>query len=104
MAQRSRGTNADSKSELRSVEAGAHVQGTIENRRDREHDSKAGHEKMKTNIQLSIGAIIAMLFAVPAAHAAKPATESGKLNVLFIISDDLNNFEACYGDPRAKTP
>ena len=25
-------------------------------------------------------------------------------NVLFIISDDLNNFIGCYGDPRAKTP
>lgn len=25
-------------------------------------------------------------------------------NVLFLISDDLNNFLGCYGDPRAKTP
>jgi arylsulfatase A-like enzyme len=30
-------------------------------------------------------------------HGAKP-------NVLFIISDDLNNYLGCYGDPRAKTP
>ena len=30
---------------------------------------------------------------------------SGKSpNVLFLISDDLNNFLGCYGDPRAKTP
>ncbi len=27
-----------------------------------------------------------------------------KPNVLFIISDDLNNFLGCYGDPLAKTP
>lgn len=25
-------------------------------------------------------------------------------NVLFLISDDLNNFLGCYGDPRARTP
>ena len=27
-----------------------------------------------------------------------------KPNVLFLISDDLNNYLGCYGDPRAKTP
>lgn len=27
-----------------------------------------------------------------------------KPNVLFMISDDLNNYLGCYGDPRAKTP
>src|SRR5688572_28018769 len=32
-----------------------------------------------------------------------PAAEA-RHNVLFIISDDLNNFLGCYGDPRAKTP
>jgi arylsulfatase A-like enzyme len=32
-------------------------------------------------------------------HAA-----ADKPNVLFIISDDLNNYLGCYGDPRAKTP
>ncbi|MEQ1839767.1 MAG: sulfatase, partial [Verrucomicrobiales bacterium] len=31
-----------------------------------------------------------------------PASE--KPNVLFLISDDLNNYLGCYGDPRAKTP
>ena len=25
-------------------------------------------------------------------------------NVLLIVSDDLNNFLGCYGDPRVKTP
>jgi iduronate 2-sulfatase len=28
----------------------------------------------------------------------------GRRNVLFIISDDLNNYLGCYGDPRARTP
>jgi len=27
-----------------------------------------------------------------------------RMNVLFIISDDLNNFQGCYGDPLAQTP
>jgi len=31
-------------------------------------------------------------------------TYAAKPNVLFIISDDLNNYLGCYGDPRAKTP
>jgi len=31
-----------------------------------------------------------------------PAQE--RRNVLFIVSDDLNNFLGCYGDPQAKTP
>src|ERR1700759_386136 len=47
-----------------------------------------------------IGALV-MVVAVRSATAAPP---KGKLNVLFIMADDLNNFEACYGDPRAKTP
>src|SRR5215211_416077 len=32
-----------------------------------------------------------------------PAAEPRR-NVLFLISDDLNNYLGCYGDPRAKTP
>jgi len=32
------------------------------------------------------------------------ADDAKRPNVLFIISDDLNNFLGCYGDPRAKTP
>ncbi|MCS6852414.1 MAG: sulfatase [Gemmataceae bacterium] len=38
------------------------------------------------------------------AQAPAALTAEGRLNVLFIISDDLNNFLGCYGDPRAKTP
>jgi choline-sulfatase len=32
------------------------------------------------------------------------AAAIARRNVLFIISDDLNNMLGCYGDPRAKTP
>ncbi len=38
------------------------------------------------------------------AAAAAEESASSRRNVLFIISDDLNNFLGCYGDPRAKTP
>ena len=33
-----------------------------------------------------------------------PAAENSRPNVLFLISDDLNNLLGCYGDPLAKTP
>jgi len=53
----------------------------------------------------------AVLFAVAwfaaASSLAAPSVSSAaetRKNVLFIISDDLNNFLGCYGDPRAKTP
>lgn len=36
--------------------------------------------------------------------AVSHAAESDRPNVLFIISDDLNNYLGCYEDPRAKTP
>src|SRR6266545_7604093 len=51
---------------------------------------------------LTLGLLLAALaLAASTARAAEPA---GKLNVLFIISDDLNNATGCYGHPEAKTP
>lgn len=41
-------------------------------------------------------------FLLLCASALAPAAD--RPNVLFLISDDLNNFLGCYGDPRAKTP
>jgi iduronate 2-sulfatase len=49
-------------------------------------------------IQRFAAACIIITLYVPA-HASEP-----RRNVLFIISDDLNNFLGCYGDPLAKTP
>lgn len=37
-------------------------------------------------------------------HTAAQAAEAKRPNVLFIMSDDLNNMLGCYGDPLAKTP
>jgi arylsulfatase A-like enzyme len=45
-----------------------------------------------------------VLLACTRLAAAGSSAPNGKLNVLFIISDDLNNFQGCYGDPHAKTP
>jgi iduronate 2-sulfatase len=43
--------------------------------------------------------LLLMAILSPVARAADQ-----RRNVLFIISDDLNNFLGCYGDPMAKTP
>ncbi len=43
------------------------------------------------------------LFCTLALHAV-PAADAKRTNVLFLISDDLNNLLGCYGDPQAKTP
>ncbi len=54
-----------------------------------------------TTLRRSLLAFALMVSAaLSAAHAAEPA----KLNVLFIVSDDLNNRIGCYGDPLVKTP
>lgn len=50
-----------------------------------------------------VAATIATLSIDRAAAVDDPAGPARK-NVLFIISDDLNNFLGCYGDARARTP
>lgn len=45
-------------------------------------------------------AVPVLLMFVGAAFAA----DAKRMNVLFLISDDLNNMLGCYGDPLAKTP
>lgn len=56
------------------------------------------------NIKLCWWLFLFVIFMTAAADATKAAPPGNKLNVLFIISDDLNNFEGCYGDRLAKTP
>ncbi|HVJ86065.1 MAG TPA: sulfatase, partial [Caulifigura sp.] len=51
-----------------------------------------------TNRTLFVLAVWCLLAATGAAADGK------RTNVLFIISDDLNNLLGCYGDPLAKTP
>ena len=48
--------------------------------------------------------ILLAIFLLTAGLAFTPEAQAQKPNVLFLISDDLNNFLGCYGDPRAKTP
>ncbi len=47
---------------------------------------------------------LAILVAVPSVAWPFQNRSHSRRNVLFIISDDLNNRLGCYGDPLAKTP
>jgi iduronate 2-sulfatase len=49
---------------------------------------------------LFLTVVLLDLMSSPASRGA----ETKRTNVLFIISDDLNNCLGCYGDPRVKTP
>ncbi len=52
---------------------------------------------MRSRLALALSLLCLCGVGTEAADARRP-------NVLFLISDDLNNFLGCYGDPRAKTP
>ncbi len=43
-------------------------------------------------------------FCLAAVSCSSAVAEDARRNVLFIISDDLNNLLGCYGDPQVKTP
>ena len=50
------------------------------------------------------GGVFLFLLAVWSGQVLAQDAPDKQLNVLFLISDDLNNYLGCYGDPRAKTP
>ncbi len=52
---------------------------------------------MSSRFILALAALFLLASAASAADAKRP-------NVLFLMSDDLNNLLGCYGDPLAKTP
>lgn len=57
-----------------------------------------------TAAMVSLGTANGPLARADDKSATASATTGKRPNVLFLISDDLNNFLGCYGDPRAKTP
>jgi iduronate 2-sulfatase len=51
-----------------------------------------------------LGATLSFFFLAASVNAAEDPEPKKKYNVLFIISDDLNNDMSCYGNPFVKTP
>ena len=58
---------------------------------------------LKPDIVNRMARFLALITATAVAFATN-AAETNKLNVLFIISDDLRAELGCYGSPIAKTP
>ena len=52
---------------------------------------------------VSIALSMFAALAAPALSQAEPGSAK-KLNVLFIVSDDLNNDLGCYGHPQVSSP
>ena len=48
--------------------------------------------------------VFAVVLGIALPLHVRDARAAQKPNVLFLISDDLNNMLGCYGDPLAKTP
>lgn len=51
---------------------------------------------------MKLSSLTFVLLLIPGAAAC--AADARRPNVLFLMSDDLNNMLGCYGDPLAKTP
>ena len=58
-------------------------------------------ESINSNMKHRIHLLLAILLS---SFCLPNSSFSAQPNVLFLISDDLNNYLGCYGDPRAKTP
>jgi iduronate 2-sulfatase len=58
-------------------------------------------ESITSNMKHRIHLLLTILLS---SFCLPHSSVSAQPNVLFLISDDLNNYLGCYGDPRAKTP
>jgi arylsulfatase A-like enzyme len=59
---------------------------------------------IRSILSRSLGTLVSVIVVCATLSFASRADAAQRPNVLFIISDDLNNFVGCYGDERAKTP